>query len=166
MKCQNCQYDNRENAKFCKKCGTKLELVCPACGYPVEPDSIFCDECGHNLSNQESVQNSTESFQSIPAEPITDKTQPLPEGERRRATIVFSDLSGYTSMNEELDPEEVEAIMSRTKQEAVRIVERHGGIVNQFVGDEVLALFGIPTANEDDPIRAIRAARPGQRQAS
>ncbi|MBE9521193.1 MAG: AAA family ATPase, partial [Proteobacteria bacterium] len=51
------------------------------------------------------------------------------------------------------------AVMSRIKQEAVRIVERHGGIVNQFVGDEVLALFGIPTAHEDDPVRAVRAAR-------
>ncbi|MDJ0818899.1 MAG: AAA family ATPase [Desulfobacterales bacterium] len=82
----------------------------------------------------------------------------LPEGERRQATIVFSDLSGYTSMNERLDPEEVEAIMSRIKKEALRIVERHEGIVNQFVGDEVLALFGIPTAHEDDPVRAVKAA--------
>jgi class 3 adenylate cyclase/tetratricopeptide (TPR) repeat protein len=82
----------------------------------------------------------------------------LTEGERRQATIVFSDLSGYTAMNERLDPEEVEAIMRRIKEEAVRIVESHEGIVNQFVGDEVLALFGIPTAHEDDPIRALRAA--------
>ena len=68
------------------------------------------------------------------------KSPSLPEGERRQATIVFADLSGYTSMNERLDPEEVEAIMSRIKNEAVCIVERHEGIVNQFVGDEVLAL--------------------------
>ncbi|WP_428264782.1 ATP-binding protein [Haliangium sp.] len=80
-------------------------------------------------------------------------------GERRRATIVFSDLAGYTAMNERLDPEEVEALMSRIKEGAVGIVERHGGMVNQFVGDEVLALFGIPTAHEDDPARAVRAAR-------
>jgi class 3 adenylate cyclase len=61
-------------------------------------------------------------------------------------------------MNERLDPEEVETIMSRIKKEAVTIVERHEGIVNQFVGDEVLALFGIPTAHEDDPVRAVKAA--------
>ena len=71
---------------------------------------------------------------------------------------MFSDLSGYTAMSEKLDPEEVEAIMSRIKVEAVNIVEGHGGMVNQFVGDEVLALFGIPTAHEDDPNRAVRAA--------
>ncbi len=61
-------------------------------------------------------------------------------------------------MNQRLDPEEVEGIMSRIKAEAVNIVEGHGGIVNQFVGDEVLALFGIPTAHEDDPRRAVQAA--------
>ncbi|MEE8395748.1 MAG: AAA family ATPase, partial [bacterium] len=61
-------------------------------------------------------------------------------------------------MSEKLDPEAVEAIMSRIKTEAVKIVESQGGIVNQFVGDEVLALFGIPTAHEDDPRRAVQAA--------
>jgi class 3 adenylate cyclase len=79
----------------------------------------------------------------------TDTSKPAVrlEGERRRATVVFSDLSGYTAMNEQLDPEEVEGIMSRIKEEAVRIVESYGGIVNQFVGDEVLALFGIPAGS-------------------
>jgi class 3 adenylate cyclase len=62
-------------------------------------------------------------------------------------------------MNERLDPEEVRGIVGRIKAEAVRIVEGHGGIVNQFVGDEVMALFGIPLAHEDDPVRAVRAAR-------
>jgi class 3 adenylate cyclase len=61
-------------------------------------------------------------------------------------------------MNEQLDPEEVAGIMSRIKEEAVRIVESYGGSVNQFVGDEILALFGIPTAHEDDPLRAVKAA--------
>ena len=46
MKCPKCQFDNREDAKFCKKCGTKLELRCPSCGHPYEQDSIFCDQCG------------------------------------------------------------------------------------------------------------------------
>nr|MBA2251662.1 AAA family ATPase [Nitrospirales bacterium] len=79
-------------------------------------------------------------------------------GERRQATVLFSDLSGYTAMNEHLDPEEVEAIMRRIKNHAVRIVESHEGIVNQFVGDEVMALFGICAAHEDDPLRAVRTA--------
>ncbi len=78
--------------------------------------------------------------------------------ERRQAAILFSGLSGYTAMNEKLDPEDVERIMGRVKTEAVRIVESHGGIVKQFVSDAELALFGIPAAHQDDPHRAVRAA--------
>ncbi len=80
------------------------------------------------------------------------------QGERRHATVMFSDLTGYTALNEAFDPEEVEAIMSRIKREAVAVIERHGGRVNQFVGDEVMAMFGIPVARRDDARRAIRAA--------
>jgi class 3 adenylate cyclase/tetratricopeptide (TPR) repeat protein len=151
MKCPQCQFDNPAGAKFCNACGNKLELACPQCGNVNPPGSKFCNECGQNLAKPSTAAES--SGPTPPPEPA-----PLPEGERRQATIVFSDLSGYTTMNERLDPEEVEAIMSRIKKEAVRIVERHEGIVNQFVGDEVLALFGIPTAHEDDPVRAVRAA--------
>jgi len=89
---------------------------------------------------------------------IAPSAFPQSEGERRQATILFSDLSGYTEMNEQLDPEEVQELMNRIKAKAIRIVEHHEGIVNQFVGDEILALFGIPNAHEDDPIRAVKAA--------
>ena len=71
---------------------------------------------------------------------------------------MFSDLSGYTALNEALDPEEVEAVMSRIKADATAIVEGHGGTVNQFVGDEIMALFGIPLAHRDDARRAVAAA--------
>jgi class 3 adenylate cyclase/tetratricopeptide (TPR) repeat protein len=99
--------------------------------------------------------------QNYPRQGLTDKIPSQDdkiEGERRQATVLFSDLSGYTTMNERLDPEEVTGIMERFKSEAERIVATHGGSVNQFVGDEVFALFGIPTAYEDDPARAVRAA--------
>ena len=82
---------------------------------------------------------------------------PQSSGERRQATIAFSDLCGYTAMSEKLDPEEVRELMSQIKTGAIRIMESHGGIVNQFIGDEVVSLFGIPTASKDDPIRAVRA---------
>ncbi|MEP6969531.1 MAG: adenylate/guanylate cyclase domain-containing protein, partial [Betaproteobacteria bacterium] len=80
------------------------------------------------------------------------------DGERRHATVMFSDLTGYTALNEAFDPEEVEEIMSRIKREAIAVIERHGGRVNQFVGDEVMAMFGVPVARRDDARRAIRAA--------
>jgi class 3 adenylate cyclase/tetratricopeptide (TPR) repeat protein len=157
MKCPKCQFDNRDGAKFCKKCGKKLELGCPSCGQSYKSDSIFCDECGCDLSKPFVLKESLESSQQPYVLPDTSGPAVFAEGERRQATIVFSDLSGYTAMNEQLDPEEVEGIMGRIKEEAVRIVESYGGIVNQFVGDEILALFGIPTAHEDDPLRAVKA---------
>jgi class 3 adenylate cyclase len=82
----------------------------------------------------------------------------VPRGERRHATVLFADLSGYTAMTERLDPEEVATLMNRVIDAATRIVEAHGGIVNQVVGDEVKALFGVPVAHEDDPARAVSAA--------
>ncbi|MCH8884163.1 MAG: AAA family ATPase, partial [SAR324 cluster bacterium] len=148
MQCPNCGRANPEGQKFCGECGNSLATLCPQCNSSNPPGQKFCGQCGHTLSPPASA--GTQPAAAPPAAP--------PEGERRQATIVFSDLSGYTAMNQRLDPEEVEGIMSRIKAEAVNIVEGHGGIVNQFVGDEVLALFGIPTAHEDDPRRAVQAA--------
>ena len=158
MKCLKCLSENREGARFCNGCGHKLELVCPKCRNSNRPESKFCDACGHDLSKpftSTKIPEPSKSFQKISE---AAEFAPLLEGERRQATILFSDLSGYTEMNEQLDPEEVEEIMSRIKEESVHIVESYGGIVNQFVGDEILALFGIPTGYEDDPIRAVKAA--------
>ena len=78
--------------------------------------------------------------------------------ERKVVTVVFCDLVGFTSQAEALDPEDVEAIL-RPYHERVRAeLERHGGTVEKFIGDAVMALFGAPTAHEDDPERAVRAA--------
>ena len=78
--------------------------------------------------------------------------------ERKIVTVVFCDLVGFTSQAEAMDPEDVEAIL-RPYHERVRAeLERHGGTVEKFIGDAVMALFGAPTAHEDDPERAVRAA--------
>src|SRR5262249_28041319 len=73
-------------------------------------------------------------------------------------TVVFCDLVGFTSRAESMDPEDVEALL-RPYHERVRSeLERRGGTVEKFIGDAVMALFGAPTAHEDDPERAVRAA--------
>jgi predicted ATPase/class 3 adenylate cyclase len=158
MICPKCQTDLPDGAKFCKECGQKIEMACPECGKSLPPNSKFCLECGNDLSKPFVSNESLDSSQQPDLPPDTAGPTVLPEGERRQATVVFSDLSGYTAMNEQLDPEEVEGIMSRIKEEAVCIVESYGGSVNQFVGDEIIALFGISTAHEDDPFRAVKAA--------
>ena len=81
------------------------------------------------------------------------------DSERKHVTILFSDLSGYTAMSERLDPEEVKDIMSRIFGDIAQVVAKYEGFIEKFVGDAVMALFGVPKAHEDDPVRAIRAAR-------
>ena len=78
--------------------------------------------------------------------------------ERKVVTVVFCDLVGFTSRAEALDPEDVEAILRPYHQRVRTELERHGGTVEKFIGDAVMALFGAPTAHEDDPERAVRAA--------
>jgi class 3 adenylate cyclase len=79
-------------------------------------------------------------------------------GERRQATVLFADLCDYTALSEGVDPEEVAVVMERIKDAASRSIQGQGGLINQFLGDGVVALFGIPVANEDDSRRAIDAA--------
>lgn len=143
MKCPKCQFENREGAKFCLECGEKLELDCHQCGKTFPISAKFCDACGQRLG------------EVAKAETVVLEA----EGERKHVTALFSDLSGYTVMTESLDPEEVKEITSRIFSQIAQVIAKYEGFVEKFVGDAVMALFGVPKAHEDDPIRAIRAAR-------
>jgi len=81
------------------------------------------------------------------------------EGERKYVTAIFSDLSGYTTISEKLDPEEVKEIMSRIFGEIAQVVTKFDVFSEKLIGDAVVAFFGVPKAHEDDPIRAIKVAR-------
>ncbi len=81
-----------------------------------------------------------------------------PRRERKVVTVVFCDLVGFTSKAESMDPEDVEALLRPYHERARAELERHDGTVEKFIGDAVMALFGAPTAHEDDPERAVRAA--------
>jgi len=81
-----------------------------------------------------------------------------PRGGRHVATVLFADVAGYSRLTEQLDPEDLVAIMNRLLTGATGIIEAHGGTVNQFSGDDVKALFGVPVAHDDDPRRAVAAA--------
>ena len=145
MKCAQCQRENPPTSRFCSSCGTPLAVLCPKCAHANSPSNKYCSACGSSLV--------------VLAEgPILIDSAPIDPGERRQATVMFSDVSGYTALTEHLDPEEVHNVLIRVKQAATRIIGKYGGTVNQFVGDEVMALFGIPTAADDDPARAIKAA--------
>ena len=111
-------------------------MKCPKCQFDNPEGAKFCNECGHKFGEEPAI-----------------------EGERKQVTVLFSDLSGYTAMSEKLDPEEVKNIISRIFGEIAQVVVKYDGSIEKFIGDAVVAFFGVPKAHEDDPVRALRAAR-------
>ncbi|HET8526710.1 MAG TPA: adenylate/guanylate cyclase domain-containing protein, partial [Actinomycetota bacterium] len=77
---------------------------------------------------------------------------------RKTVTVLFADVTGSTALGERLDPESMRAVMSRYFEEMRSAIEGHGGTVEKFIGDAVMAMFGVPTVHEDDALRAVRAA--------
>src|SRR3954468_7381469 len=133
------------------ECGAKLELVCPSCSTPYAPGQKFCAECGTALG-------ATAAPRTLaPAAPRRVPNSALPE-ERRWVTVLFADISGYTAMAERMDAELVKSMVDRCLRRLGQEVERFGGIVDKYIGDNVMAIFGAPVAHEDDAERAIRAA--------
>ena len=78
--------------------------------------------------------------------------------QRKTVTVLFCDLTGSTELGESVDPEALRELLARYFERMKAIVERHGGTVEKFIGDAVMAVFGVPTAHEDDALRAVRAA--------
>src|SRR3954464_858893 len=109
---------------------------CPACGQENPEIARFCLACGHGLDE-------------VGAEPLE---------ERRFITVVFVDLVGFTARAERLDPEDVRAILTPYHDTVRREIQSFGGVVEKFIGDAVMAVFGAPTAYGDDAERAMRAA--------
>jgi class 3 adenylate cyclase/tetratricopeptide (TPR) repeat protein len=143
--CTSCGAGNPPRAKFCMSCGAALSPSCPACGAENPPGARFCIECGTALE--------------APAEPPTAPAaapEVLPE-ERRNATVLFADLSGYTAIAEQMDPEAVKSLLDRALRRLGQEVFRYGGRVDKYIGDNVMGVFGAPVAHEDDPERAVRA---------
>ncbi|HSO20915.1 MAG TPA: AAA family ATPase, partial [Desulfosarcina sp.] len=143
MLCPNCRTPTADRQKFCHECGASLVRLCPRCSSPVLQAHKFCGECGLNL---EAVEG--------PKAPEAA----VPEGERKHVTVLFSDLAGYTRLADDHDPEEVRDISGRIFAEIARIIAESQGFIEKFVGDAVLAIFGLPAVHEDDPLRAVGAA--------
>src|SRR5205814_4830044 len=123
------------------------EQRCPNCGAEVPPGAKFCVECGTAL---------TPAARPGPSAPAPQARE-LPE-ERRQVAVLFADLSGYTAVAETLDPEALHELVDRCLRRLGQEVERYGGTVDKYIGDNVMATFGAPVAHEDDAERAVRAA--------
>jgi class 3 adenylate cyclase/tetratricopeptide (TPR) repeat protein len=109
--------------------------VCASCGHEVPEGAKFCPECGASL---------------VPAA--------APREQRKTVTILFCDVAGSTELGESTDPEALRALLARYFVRMKEIVGSHGGSVEKFIGDAVMAVFGVPVVHEDDALRACRAA--------
>jgi class 3 adenylate cyclase/tetratricopeptide (TPR) repeat protein len=149
MLCASCGTENRGGSKFCDNCGVPLAATCPHCGAPNRADARFCAECGQAM----------EASKADAPAGVTQAAAPTAaSAERRLVTVLFTDLVGFTSLAEDRDPEAVRDLLSRYFDTATEIVALHGGTVEKFIGDAVMAVWGTPVAHEDDAERAVRAA--------
>jgi class 3 adenylate cyclase/tetratricopeptide (TPR) repeat protein len=123
-------------------------VECQACGTANPDRARFCNECGTVLGPGE----------SIPTPSVEPRVKLPDSGDRRLVTVLFADISGFTSLSEKLDPEAVRDLIASCFDRLVPCIERYGGTIDKFIGDEIMALFGAPLAHENDPERALRAA--------
>ncbi len=115
---------------------TPATIVCPSCGTQNPAGSRFCNSCGTTLEAPASAAAET----------------------RKTVTVLFIDATSSTALGERLDPESLRAVMTRYFDVMREVIEFHGGSVEKFIGDAVMAVFGVPTVHEDDALRACRAA--------
>ncbi len=112
-------------------------MRCATCGQDNPDRAKFCLECGASLASAPEAQAQT----------------------RKVVTIVFADMAGSTAIGERLDPEALRRVQTRYFDSMAAVIDRHGGTVEKYIGDAVMAVFGIPRLHEDDPLRAVRAAQ-------
>ena len=167
MRCSNCGTENRADRKFCSECAAPLALLCTTCGATNQPGEKYCGECASPLEGARAASGGAAVVGSgahgAPTGDAAAATQEMyrrsaGESERRLVSIVFADLVGSTSRAEARDPEETRELLSRYFATAEQIVARYGGTIEKFIGDAVMAVWGTPTAHEDDAERAVRAA--------
>ncbi|MEO8639574.1 MAG: adenylate/guanylate cyclase domain-containing protein [Chloroflexota bacterium] len=144
MNCPSCGTANELDRKFCRECGTSLAASCPACGASNAPGVKFCGECGTDLRATGSA--------------AASEDREAPTSERRLVSVLFADLVGFTTISESRDAEAVRDLLSRYFETATQIIGSYGGTVEKFIGDAVMAVWGAPTAFEDDAERAVRSA--------
>ncbi|HLE77403.1 MAG TPA: adenylate/guanylate cyclase domain-containing protein [bacterium] len=133
IRCARCGRENPSDAQFCMRCGAPLSQICPNCGTANALDAQFCLNCGRPLASGATT-------------------------ERRLLSVLFADLVGSTRLTQRLDPEALRAMIGEYFSVMREEIVHHGGSVEKFIGDAVMAVFGLPVAHEDDSERALRAA--------
>ena len=142
--CPSCGTATDAGQAFCGSCGAALGLGCRTCDAPLTPGQRFCTRCGTPVNHDD--------------EAVGPGAVPRPETERRLCSVLFVDLVGFTPLSEGRDPEEVRELLTDYFAIARQVVGRYGGVIEKFIGDAVMAVWGTPVAAEGDAERAVRAA--------
>jgi class 3 adenylate cyclase/tetratricopeptide (TPR) repeat protein len=139
--CPQCGAPTDPGHRFCGRCGTALHARCPSCDATIAPGLSFCTTCGAQLGGSEA-----------------------PREERRTVNVLFVDLKGFTQMAESLDPEDLRRLQIDYFTTAREVIRRYGGVVEKYIGDAVMAVFGVPVETEHDAYRAVFAGLELQRE--
>ncbi|HEU5224710.1 MAG TPA: adenylate/guanylate cyclase domain-containing protein, partial [Actinomycetota bacterium] len=134
-RCIVCGAENPGDARFCVDCGSSMAALCDRCGAELPTGVRFCPACGASVV------------------PLA-----APREERKLVTVLFADVVGSTALGSRLDPERLREVTDAYFDAMRDELESQGGTVEKFIGDAVMAVFGVPAAHEDDPTRAVRAA--------
>lgn len=134
-------------------------ILCPSCKAEIPQSFKFCGECGAKLQPVAPAGAQAATASPLPPSPATPPASSTPpRDELRDVTVLFADVTGFTAMSEKLDPEAVHELMNACFDGLGRIVHAHGGHIDKYIGDSIMALFGAPVAHEDDPLRAAETA--------
>ncbi len=163
--CPQCGQENRPGLAVCTQCATPLANYCSNCGFENPRGFKFCGNCGTNLltaplarpSDSEQLRRLRSFIPGQLVDKILTASKQI-EGERRTVTVLFSDVVGFTTISEKLDPEAVYTIIDESVAAFREAIYAHEGTLDKFMGDGVMALFGAPVMHEDDPVRAVRCA--------
>ena len=154
---QDLSFDLKRLQRQLESGADQLRLPCPSCRHENPVGFAFCGQCGHTLAVPETqLLPDTLALPERAPHPTRVSAAP-PEGERRQATVLSARLSGYAAMVEQLSPAEVEEILGRIEAAAAEIIESQDGVLERVADEEMIALFGLPSAHEDDYLRAVRA---------
>ncbi|MFZ0666405.1 MAG: adenylate/guanylate cyclase domain-containing protein [Acidimicrobiales bacterium] len=180
--CGLCGAGNPDGYRFCGRCGSNLAVsVCPSCGEENGADQSFCGQCGASLTtfgpsgaDGGALLLARPGMDLSPApdggDPIEEASERAPVAtgdgfvhesgileERKLATVLFADVVGFTSLAERTDPELVTRMVDSAFRRLSQVVQDYGGRVDRYMGDSVMAVFGVPVAHDDDAARAVAA---------
>ncbi|MGB2569684.1 adenylate/guanylate cyclase domain-containing protein [Micromonospora citrea] len=141
LKCGHCSRVAGPDDRFCGGCGQALSLGCASCGHGNNPEANFCTNCG---------------------QPLRDHAVAVQE-DRRQVSVLFIDIVDFTAYAERADPEQARSLQQAYFATVRRLVHQYGGVVEKYIGDAVMALFGAPVATDNDALRCVRAGLELQR---